>query len=623
MAVNARFCTRALLGAGLSALLIWNDAAAQATAANGQYDWRSEWGTKEGLALSRDTDGYQLPTAIAFVPRPGPGPKDPLYFVTELRGKVKVVTNDRSVYTFAQDFVRSRPEHELPDFTGETGLAGICLAPEQGYVFVTFAYQDAAAMGADSAAGQPHMASHRAASARRGAGILRNNVVRFESTPRTFSLKPTGRLAFTELFADYEAAISHQIGACQAVDDVLYVSVADGWQTAQSQKVNSLLGKVLRMTFDGRPAPGNPFYQGGDARQPAAFVWAYGFRNPFGLKAVQGRVFAADNGLQLDRFLEVLAGENYLWNGSDWSIGARADLTISPDVGPAQLDYYAGGLAELPDEYAESFFLAASSDERPGIMQLRYSLKEGRARGAPEYIVRYQGAGTQFVTGVAVGPDGLYMVPTLPDSEGRSAVLKVAFDPGHRHPYSLTHSVEPEALMEEKGCFGCHQLEGVGRTVGPPLDQEAITERSEARFSSEAYENTRAELDRLAQEPFSRYREARAELSRASGREKTRTWLIYRIMEPKFDDPNARMPNLGLSRSEATLIADHLLRERPVLERWRDGLLGLMPEPVRPVPLMYRHLLLAMVAGLILGALIHALLPRARGWLRQARHLRR
>jgi hypothetical protein len=75
--------------------------------------------------------------------------------------------------------------------------------------------------------------------------------------------------------------------------------------------------------------------------------------------------------------------------------------------------------------------------------------------------------------------------------------------------------VDPEALMEEKGCFGCHQLDGVGRAVGPSLAQRAILERLEARFDSDSYARSLAELDRLAEEPFSRYREARAELSRS------------------------------------------------------------------------------------------------------------
>ena len=62
---------------------------------------KEQWTLDPGFALEVDTAGYELPTALAFVPHAGSGPKDPLYFVVELRGKVKVVTNDRTVLVFA------------------------------------------------------------------------------------------------------------------------------------------------------------------------------------------------------------------------------------------------------------------------------------------------------------------------------------------------------------------------------------------------------------------------------------------------------------------------------------------------------------------------------------------
>jgi CHASE1-domain containing sensor protein len=80
-----------------------------------------------------------------------------------------------------------------------------------------------------------------------------------------------------------------------------------------------------------------------------------------------------------------------------------------------------------------------------------------------------------------------------------------------------------------------------------------------------------------------------------------------RLMEPKFDDPAARMPDLGLSESEATLLTDHLMQERPLLERGRDAVLRLIPAPLRPEPLMYRHLLFSFGGGLVLGAAVLAL----------------
>ena len=544
------------------------------------FDWRSEWAVSEGFALQIDTEGYHFPTAIAFVPNPGAGPKDPLYFVTELRGKVKVVTNDRSIYTFAENFFQLRPEQELPEAEGETGLAGICLAPEQGYVFVTFAYQDAE-------------------------GVLRNNVIRFEAQPQTFSLEPSGQMNFTDIFSPYEAAISHQIGSCQVANDLLYVSVGDGRQTTDSQKIDSLLGKVLRFTLDGQAAPDNPFYNAGDDQESADFVWSYGLRNPFGLKAIGDRLFVADNGSDIDRLLEARAGENYLWDGTDWSIGARADLALSPDVGPAQLEFNATGSSALPAEYDQSFFLAASKPEVTGIIRLAFSIDKDISIGVPEYFLRYQGSDMQIVVGVALGPDGLYVVPTLPNAEGRSFVLKVVYEPDHPHPYLISDGTDPQALMWEKGCFGCHRLGDEGGTAGPALNQPQLAERIDARLSSQEYLQTLQAVDSLDREPFVSFREARDEVMELQGQDKIRTWMIYHIMEPRFDNPNSLMPNAGLSRAEATLITDYLLQERSdgFLERGKQTILRYLPELILP-----RHLFFALVLGIVLGAIFSAIL---------------
>lgn len=542
------------------------------------FDWRSEWAVPEGFNLQIDTEGYQFPTAIAFVPEPGTQLKDPLYFVTELRGSVKVVTNDRSIYTFAENFFELQPEQELPEAEGETGLAGICLAPEQGYVFVTFAYQDAQ-------------------------GVLRNNVMRFDSQPQTFSLEPSGQVGFTDIFSGYEAAISHQIGSCQVANDLLYVSVGDGRQTEESQNIDSLLGKVLRFTLDGEPAPDNPFYNVGDEQKAADFVWSYGLRNPFGLKAIGDRIFVADNGSDIDRLLEARAGENYLWDGTDWSIGASADLALSPDVGPAQLEFKEPGSSALPAEYDQSFFLAASKPEVTGVLRIPYILDQGRSPAVPEYFLRYQGSEMQIVVGVALGQDGLYVVPTLPNVEGRSFVLKVAYEPNHQHPYLIADNQDPESLMWEKGCFGCHQFGDEGGTAGPALDQPQLAERIAARLNSQEYQQSLQDVDNLDREPFVDFKDARDEVMELEGQQKIRTWMIYHIMEPRFDNPNSLMPNMGLSRAEAALITDHLLQERPFLERAKDKVVGYLPASILP-----RHLFFALAIGLALGAVFSAVL---------------
>lgn len=541
-------------------------------------DWQKDWAVPEGFALSIDTEGYQFPTAIAFVPEPGSGPKDPLYFVAELRGRVRVVTNDRSIYTFAENFFRLQPEKELPEVEGESGLAGICLAPEQGYVFVTFAYQDSD-------------------------GLLRNNVVRFESKPHTFSTQATGQLDFTGIFSKFESAVSHQIGSCQVANRSLYVSVGDGRQTKESQNVDALLGKILRISLDGKSLPDNPFYDAADPEKPANFVWSYGWRNPFGLKAVGDRLFVADNGGDIDRFAEVGAGENFLWDGTDWSIGSRADIALEPDIGPAQMEFIPAGYKAFPSDYHPSFFVAASKPEGAGIVRLEYSLEKKQAISVPGYFLRYQGQDFQIVVGVALGPDGLYIVPTMPNADGRTFILKVAYDPANQHPYLLSNITDPWLLMSEKGCFACHQLNGQGGKAGPALDQASMVKQLSEKLNSPDYFQAVRQVDLIDREPFVNYREARSEVLEAEGQDRLRTWMIYHIMEPKFDNPNSLMPNMGLSRAEATAITDYLLQERRVTERIKDTLLSFFPAFILP-----RHLLFAFALGLVAGILGYLIL---------------
>ena len=550
-----------------------------------RHEWGQEWAVQDGFSLGIDTEGYQYPSAMVFVPSPGSRAKDPLYFVTELRGKVKVVTNDRTVYTFAEHFFSSQPRKELPDIQGETGMAGICLEPGRGYVFVTFAYHD------------PD-------------GVLRNNIVRFQSTPGTFGTRATSRVAFTEIFASYEAAVSHQIGACQVHDDLLYVSVADGRKVAQSQQINSVLGKVLRMTLDGLPAPGNPFLQDGDVKLAANYVWAYGFRNPFGLRIVEGSVLVADNGSGIDRFMEIQPGENYLWNGSDWSIGTNA-AAVLPVVGPVQVDYYSGRSSILPARYAGSYFIALSAPTSAGLLALPYSHEKKRLLRAPSQFVRFVGEGNQPVVGVGVGPDGIYFAPLLPDRAGRSAVLKVVFDPKHAH--SVLVEREPSALIVEYGCAGCHSIDGAGGTAAPPLDRGRMAPRLQARLESRAYPDALAAVDQLDREPYLSFRAARAKVLQATGKERVRTWLRYRIMEPRFDDPQAQMPNLGVSESEARTLTAYLMGEtaprgeRGLVARFKGALARVLPARAGR-----RELVLFLGAGFLLGVLGVALLR----WLR-------
>jgi len=563
-----------------------------------QYDPVSDWGIESGFVVSVDSEGFNLPTAIALVPDPGGGPEDPVYYITELGGKVKVVTNNRTVHTFAEDFFELKPHADLPSTGGEVGLAGICLDSRRGYVFVTFAYDDAN-------------------------GILRNNIVRFETKPGTFSLKPAGELAFTDVFIGDESAPSHQIGPCQVDGAFLFVSLGDGAKPAFSQIDQSTLGKVLRMTLDGNPVPGNPLYQDADRKKAANYVWAKGFRNPFGLKTLAGRVFVADNGPDLDRFLEVQPGTNYLWDGSDASIGANAEMVLSQSAGVVQMDWHPSGSSLFPEQYRRSFFLTRSGNlpwtplpenrRPPNIVTIEYSLDSNQVLSTPKQFLRYQGDQDQMLVGLGFGSTGLYFVPLNPDKRGISAVYKITFQPGRANPLNRS-ALE---IMGQKGCFACHSIKGTGGFIGPPLDMEELVTRVRTRLDSLEYLQNIEDIDRLDREPFNLFRQARRDVLNSEGIEQVRIWLEYRIREPRFDNAAAVMPTLGLSPEEAGLIADFLLTPPEVegfIDRWIERGGKLFPRPRK------RHLAYYFVAGFMLGgvgfgssyALLRVLLSRRR-----------
>jgi glucose/arabinose dehydrogenase len=559
---------------------VWASATSAAASA-AEPDVRDSWSLRPGFKLEVDTTGYVFPTSIAFVREPGTRPDDPLYFVAEIDGAVKVVTNDRSVRTFARISI-GPPEKRLPAFAGETGLGALCLDQRHGLVFATYAAPDAR-------------------------NVLRNHIVRFDSRPGTFGLRPRSRREIAPVLARFPTAPSHQIGGCAVAGDSLFVGIGDASDLTHAGKVGDLAGKIVRMTLAGAPHPENPFVRRGGA---AAYVYALGLRNPFGLFYLGGSLYATQNGASVDTLFRVARGADYGWDGTDASIATNALAVISPSVGPVQLGYEAKDGTALPPEYRRAFYFATStfSGERgAGVMMARYDERTGRVVKAPSSFVRFRGSRRGGVAGVALGKDGLYFAPLFARIRGKTPVLKVVPDATASYPHVIGRESLGKSLFASYGCRSCHTLEGTGGTIGPSLDAASLGDRLFVRLNSKAYQESVARVDRIAREPFSSFRNARHEVLAADGVDRTAVWIKFKLLQPNFDNPKARMPKLGLNERQAEALRDLLLARRvgaaaPQRSLYRRGVDALKT----------KKFALGLVAGIVLTSLAALALELAR-----------
>jgi glucose/arabinose dehydrogenase len=111
----------------------------------------------------------------------------------------------------------------------------------------------------------------------------------------------------------------------------------------QSQDLNSSLGKVIRITKEGKPAPGNPFGNGGDAKPE---IHSYGHRNVQGLALhpETGDLWEAEFGPRGgDEINLAQPGKNYGWPIITYGIeygGEKIGDSLQHQEGMEQPVYY-------------------------------------------------------------------------------------------------------------------------------------------------------------------------------------------------------------------------------------------------------------------------------------------
>ncbi len=185
-------------------------------------------------------------------------------------------------------------------------------------------------------------------------------------------------------------------------DGHLFVSTGDAGDGALARNRNSLNGKILRITQDGKAAPGNPF---------GNRTWSYGHRNIEGLAYdADGRLWASEFGERsADELNLIERGGNYGWPAAE----GRSDNKdfINPKVTWGTDECSPAGVAVT----RSTAFVAALQGECLFAVPL-----DGEDVGKPK---AYFGGEHGRIRTVATAPDGALWVATS-NTDGRGDLRK-------------------------------------------------------------------------------------------------------------------------------------------------------------------------------------------------------
>ena len=252
---------------------------------------------------------------------------------------------------------------------GEGGLLGIAVSPDYADDRAVYLYRTA------------------------GDG---NQVVRAELDSVAGTIGP-----MTPLLTGIPAAGNHNGGRLAfGPDGMLYVTTGDAATRPASQAPGSLAGKILRLTPDGDPAPGNPV--------AGSAVWSLGHRNVQGIGWTgDGRMLASEFGQNtFDELNEIVPGANYGWPQVEGAGGAAAGF-VDPLVTWSTAQASPSGIAVTDD----AVYLAALRGQRLWVVPV---LPDGV--GEPRAVLVGE---LGRLRAAATGPDGaLWLLTNNTDGRG-------------------------------------------------------------------------------------------------------------------------------------------------------------------------------------------------------------
>ncbi|MDB5703545.1 MAG: PQQ-dependent sugar dehydrogenase [Sphingomonas bacterium] len=311
---------------------------------------------------------FDTPFAVTFLP-------DSRILVTEKKGKLKLRATDGSVSD-----VGGVP---AVAYGGQGGLLDIEIAPDFAKSHVVYlSYSEPRPTGSS-------LALARATLKEGAAPSLEGLEVIFRAGSDGAGGQFGGNIAFSP------------------DGKLLYLSSGERQRFTPAQDPDQALGKILRLTLDGKPAPGNPDFAAGGVR---AETWSTGHRNPYGLAfARDGRLWEIEMGPKGgDEVNLILPGRNYGWpkasNGDNYDGTPIPDHTPgdgfeapkvfwNPSISPGGLMIYSG---KMFPAWQGSAFIAALS----GQALIRVTLDGDKAAKADQW-----GMGAR-IRDVAQAPDG-------------------------------------------------------------------------------------------------------------------------------------------------------------------------------------------------------------------------
>ncbi|MFN9210353.1 MAG: PQQ-dependent sugar dehydrogenase [Betaproteobacteria bacterium] len=339
------------------------------------------------VRIATVTTGLENPWGLAFLP-------DGRMLVTERPGRLRVIGADGKL-----DPV---PVAGLPrvDAQGQGGLLDVALHPkfaENRWVYLASAQRDAQGrngteLARGKLAGGP------------GAWRLEDVQVLFRMAPKSGS----GRHFGARLVWDR--------------DGMLFMTLGDrGDEPERAQRLDDHAGKILRLTEDGKPAPGNPFAADPKARPE---IYSLGNRNVQGaaLHPTTGKLWATEHGPQGGDELNLIeAGVNYGWPVITYGVNYVTGTKIGEGTAKAGMAQPVKHWSPSP---ALSGFAFYTGDKFPG---WRGDALLGALRG--QAVIRVRLDGDKFaseetmlasqvgrVRDVRVGPDGyVYLLTDSPD----------------------------------------------------------------------------------------------------------------------------------------------------------------------------------------------------------------